>query len=244
MKLPKTLIHIISSRRRTTIFTETKPVTVSFAEMLEDYQITIPHRGQIVNGEVIAMDDETVILDIGAKRDAIVSRQEMSFLSETVLEGLSIGNQLPVYITRTASQDNELLVSIEKGLAQQDWRRAVQYLESKEMLDLKVVDSNSGGLLVAFGRINGFVPNSMITGLPRGLTQIEKQKAKRNFLGKTLHLNVIEVDQTRKRFILSGKAAEINRAKRTSSGIASWKKSYRDCLQRGCLWRICEPGRD
>jgi len=180
----------------------------TFEQMLEDYTIIKPKRGQIVEGEVVAITDENVILDVGAKRDAIVPKQEISQLPEKTLAAISIGKQLPVFITRTASPKNELLVSIEKGLAQQDWERAMQYMKSEEALDLEVIGTNTGGLLVDFGRITGFVPNSLIPGLHHGLHRTAKQEAKQAFVGKSLLLNVIEVNQARKRLIMSGKEAE------------------------------------
>jgi small subunit ribosomal protein S1 len=185
----------------------------TFEELLKEYTIINPKPGQIVDGEVVAITDETVILDVGAKQDAIVPKQELSQLSETTLQELFIGHQLPVFITRTSNANNELLVSIEKGLAQQDWDRAAQYLESKETLEFEVIDTNAGGILVDFGRISGFVPNSLIPGLMQRLHEAARQKAKQEYIGKTLKLNVIEVDQARKRLILSGKAAETARRK-------------------------------
>lgn len=116
---------------------------------------------------------------------------------------------MPVFITKTANPDDELWVSIEKGLAQKDWNRAAELLETEEMLELKVIDTNTGGLLVDFGRITGFVPNSLIPGLSYGLGKAARLKIKQDYLGKTLPLNVIEVNQHRKRLILSGKEAEI-----------------------------------
>ena len=53
--------------------------------MLENYTHIKPKRGQIVDGEVVAITNETIILDVGAKRDAMVSKQEMSQLPETIL---------------------------------------------------------------------------------------------------------------------------------------------------------------
>lgn len=154
------------------------------------------------------MSADTVLLDIGAKRDAIVPSRELADLDKAMIEDISIGDQLPVYVTEPSGYDNELLVSIEKGLEQQDWERAEGYLASGETLELEVVGYNKGGLLVAFDRLSGFVPNSMIPGLFHGLRSDEKQTAKSKMIGRTLQLKVIEVDQSKTRLVLSGRAAE------------------------------------
>lgn len=181
--------------------------------MLEEYESVRPHRGQIVQGKVLELNDDSVLLDVGAKRDAVVPTRELANLDETLFEDLSIGDQLPVFITNTSSYDDELLVSIERGLEQQDWEQAQEYLESGDILDLKIIGYNKGGLLVKFGRLEGFVPNSMVPGLPRGLTRNDRQTLKAKMIGDSLQAKVIEVNQPRKRFILSGRAQESLRRK-------------------------------
>jgi len=183
----------------------------SFEELLENYESIRPNRGQIVQGEVLKLTEDTVLLDVGAKRDAVVPIRELANLEESLIEDISLGDQLPVYVTNTSSYDDELLVSIEKGLEQRDWDRAETYLENGEALELKIIGLNKGGLLVEFGKLDGFVPNSMIPGLPRGLSRDEKQTRKAKMIGDTLQTKVIEVIQQRKRLILSGKAAQSER---------------------------------
>lgn len=157
------------------------------------------------------MTEDTVLLDVGAKRDAVVPARELANLDETLFEDLSIGDQLPVFITNTSSYDDELLVSIERGLEQRDWERARAFLESGEIQELKIIGYNKGGLLVGFGRLDGFVPNSMVPDLPRGLTKSDRQNLKAKMISDSVQAKVIEVNQPRKRLILSGKAAESNR---------------------------------
>lgn len=188
--------------------TQTNPENNDFVELLEEYEHIPPQRGQIVQGEVLAVAEDTVLLDVGAKRDAIVPRRELAHLDERTFEDISIGDELPVYVTSTSSYDDELLVSIEKGLEQQDWERAETYLANGETPELEIIGYNKGGLLVEFGRLSGFVPNSMIPNLPRGLNKNEKQASKAKMIGETLQAQVIEVNQSRKRLILSGRAAE------------------------------------
>lgn len=176
--------------------------------MLEEYENFRPRRGQIVKGEVLAVTEDTVLLDVGAKRDAIVPRRELDHLNEAMIEDISIGDELPVYVTNTSSYDDELLVSIEKGLEQQDWERAEIHLANQEILELEIIGYNKGGLLVEFGRLSGFVPNSMIPALPRGLGKDQKQTAKAKMLSKVLPVKVIEINQHKKRLIMSGRAVE------------------------------------
>ena len=192
----------------------TKTIDNNFEELLEDYDNVRPHCGQIVRGEVLAISEDTVFLDVGAKRDAIVPRRELVNLDETMFENISIGDRLPVYVTNTSGYDNELLVSIEKGLEQQDWERAEGCLDNGDILELEIIGYNRGGLLVQFGRLNGFIPNSMVPELPRGLSKNEKQIAKNKMISMPFRAKVIEVDQSRKRLILSGQTAADKRRRK------------------------------
>lgn len=125
-----------------------------------------------------------------------------------MIEDLSVGDQLPVYVTNTSSYNNELLVSIEKGQEQLDWDQAKDFLADGETLEVEVTGFNKGGLLVAVGRLTGFIPNSMIPNLPRGLSREDRQKTKSGMVGKAIQANIIEVDQPRKQLVLSGRATE------------------------------------
>jgi small subunit ribosomal protein S1 len=216
------------TKKEKTIVTNVNPTSselnTDFEELLEDYEHARPDRGQIVQGEVLELTEDTVLLDVGAKRDAVVPTRELASLDETLFEELAIGDQLPVFVTDTSGYDDELFVSIEKGLAQQDWERAESLLASEETLELKVKGHNKGGLLLAFGRLDGFVPNSMIPGLPRGLSRNEKQTQKVKLIGSTLQVKVIEVDQNNRRLILSGKAAESVRRKERLQELEVGKK--------------------
>lgn len=100
------------------------------------------------------------------------------------------------------------MVSLNKGLEQQDWLRAQDLFESKEVFEGEVTDSSRGGMLVSFRRLQGFVPNSHLTSIPRGLRGDRLREAKAELVGQTLSLVVIEVNQRRRRLILSERAAE------------------------------------
>ncbi len=179
-----------------------------FEKLLETHDPKPLHRGQTVEGEIIKLENNLAIVDVGAKRDAIVPPEEMDEVGEGFLESLDEGDNVYVYVIRTPIGDEELLVSLEKGLRQQDWERATEYLESQEVLDLKVIGKNKGGLLVEFGRLQGFVPNSHVPRLQRLRNQGALSGQKEELVGDELLLKVIEVDRKRRRLVLSAKRAQ------------------------------------
>jgi len=179
-----------------------------FKKLLDSHGPRPLHRGQTVEGEIILLEDNLAIVDVGAKRDAIVPPEEMEEVDESFLASLDEGDNVYVYVTRTPIGDEELLVSLDKGLKELDWERATEYLENQEPLELRVVGKNKGGLLVEFGRLQGFVPTSHIPRLRRLRNSGSLANRKAEFVGEEMLLNIIEVDRRRRRLVLSAKKAQ------------------------------------
>jgi small subunit ribosomal protein S1 len=180
----------------------------SLKQMLSDYSPEQPKRGQLLEGVILHMDEGSILLDVGAKRDAIVPRRELERLSDEQLQDLDVGDQVPVFVLRTSAITESLLVSLEKGREKLDWDHAEEMLSKDEALELEVVDQNRGGLLVNFGRLHGFVPNSHIPGLREKTYNGEDLLSlKKGLIGTKMILKPIEVNRKTRRFILSGKNA-------------------------------------
>jgi small subunit ribosomal protein S1 len=179
----------------------------NFENMLDAYEPRTPRRGEIVKGEVLKLEGNLAIIDVGAKRDAIVPPQEMEEIGENFLDQLDEGDIVPVYIMTTPVGDEELVVSLEKGQREKDWQRAAEYLDSQETLELTVVNKNKGGLLVKFGRLQGFVPNSHVPTIAKIQDRDERMKQKTNMINSTLPLKVLEIDRRQRRLLLSARAA-------------------------------------
>lgn len=179
-----------------------------FSQLLEQYEYPQPRRGDILQGEIIRIQEDVLFVDVGAKRDALVPHEEVEQLDDTLLNDLSKGDEVPVYVTRTPIDDEHLIVSLERGLQQLDWERAEALYQKDELLELKVVKYNKGGLVVEFGRLQGFVPNSHLPPIRLVRNTNEQQQYKAKQIGKTLMLKIIEVNEKKERLILSGTAGQ------------------------------------
>jgi small subunit ribosomal protein S1 len=180
----------------------------SFFDLIEAYDFPQPKRGDIIQGEILRMDEDVVFIDIGSKRDAMVPHQEIQQLDAAFLQTLSTGDTVPVYVTRTPVGSEPLVVSLERGLQERDWERAAELQKKDETIKLDVVNYNKGGLVVEFGRIQGFVPNSHIPGIQNIYNQDQRTSAKGKLVGSSLNLKIIELDPARERFVLSAKSAQ------------------------------------
>ena len=186
---------------------ESRTSESTFAKLLDQYDYHRPKRGQIIEGEIEAIDEDAIILDVGLKRDAIVPNREVSNMDDEDFANLTVGDVIPIQVTRTPIGDQDLIVSIENAMEYQSWQHASTLLEEEQVVELKVIGSNKGGLLVAYDRLEGFIPNSHIPGLRRTRNRDVITRQKREMMGARLRVTAIEVIPERKRLIFSANEA-------------------------------------
>jgi small subunit ribosomal protein S1 len=114
---------------------------LSFAELLDSYMYDAPQRGQILDGVILEAKRDEIILDVGLKRDAIVTRRDLERLSEEVLKELTPGKEVQTYVLQPSNGDGDLIVSINKALELEDWTIAQRLMEADEVTDAKVVET-------------------------------------------------------------------------------------------------------
>ena len=179
----------------------------TFAELLADYEPEPMHRGQYVTGKILRIDQNSILADVDAKRTAVVPPQDIAELAEDELQQLATGDEVTLYVLRTPVDNEELLVSLNKGLEYQDWLCAQEHLANKDLLTLKVVGHNKGGILVAFGHLQGFAPTSHVPELQNIYNPRQLASRKAKLVGQELPMQVIEVNQQDRRLVLSAKKA-------------------------------------
>lgn len=179
------------------------PMSMSEA-ILGEYDYQRPRRGEMREGIVIAVDPSEVIVDIGAKRECIVSASDINKLGDEVGE-IHEGDTISVCIVKTETQDGHLIGSLYLARLEKDWARAEKLEQSGDIVEVEVTGQNRGGVLVPFGRLRGFVPASHLSE-SRASRDGEGSSLSR-WVGQTIPLKVIEVNRRRNRLILSYRAA-------------------------------------
>jgi small subunit ribosomal protein S1 len=176
-----------------------------FRELLDSsFTYKPPQRGEIRNAIILQIDPREVIVDMGAKRDGIVPIEDLQRLDPKVRAGLEVGAEVPVYVMNPRDQDDNLIVSINMGLQQYDWEKARKLQESEEVVEVVVKDSNKGGILVQWNRLEGFIPSSHLVSMGSS----GGRESWSELMSKTLAVKVIEVDQARRRLIFSEREAQ------------------------------------
>ena len=179
-----------------------------FGSLLESYyDFDEPQRGDIRDAEILQIHPKEIVVDLGVKRDGVVPPTDIERLPQGLVKGLKIGDVIPVYVINPYDKDGNLVVSINLGMQGQDWDNASALLDTTETVDCKVFSYNKGGLLVQFGGIEGFVPTSHLEKMAPGQNTDEWYEFMESWVGETLTLRVIEVNQKRRRLIFSQKNA-------------------------------------
>jgi small subunit ribosomal protein S1 len=173
----------------------------------DEYDYKRPKRGDIRYAEVLRIDDDEIIVDIGGKTEGLVPKGDLERMGEEALSEIQVGDKVPVYVLRPESADGDVIVSLNMARTMEDWRRAEKLLEEGEVFEGTVAGHNKGGLLVYFGQIRGFVPASQLSGLSRRSGHEERLGMLSKMEGQQLLLKVIEVDRQRRRLIFSERAA-------------------------------------
>lgn len=176
----------------------------------EDASVREVRRGQVVEGTVVRIDPDEVLVDIGLKSEGVIPGREVSSIEEELGHTVEVGDTLLVYIVTTETPEGHALLSFRRAGTERFWRRAQQQVETGEVVEAKVLEVNRGGVVVDFGT-RAFVPISQLVNVQRtGETEAEQEQVAeqlRGLVGQTLKLKVIEADRKRNRLILSERQA-------------------------------------
>jgi len=162
--------------------------------------------GDVMDGVIMHLDREEILVDIGSKSEGIVPSREYSSLSSEERHALAVGDTILVFVVQPENPEGHAVVSIDRARQEKSWRRLQELHEANEVIEAEVTNYNKGGLLVNLDGVRGFVPASQVTEI-RGGDEASKQADMARLIGSSLPLKVIEINRHRNRLILSERQA-------------------------------------
>jgi small subunit ribosomal protein S1 len=126
--------------------------------LTEEHDYQRPARGQIREGVILRIEERGIIIDVGLKREGIVSHQDVQRIGKEFESQLQPGKEVVARIVRPEDREGNLVLSLYQARLEKDWKRAQEMLESGELWHGQVTGCNRGGLTVEFGGLYGFVP--------------------------------------------------------------------------------------
>ena len=185
---------------------ENHPMALLLEEFEDSYMKT-PVMGDIRQGVIVDKRSGEWLVDIGFKSEGIVSGRDLDRLGDE-FNGLRVGDEVPVYVMRE-DKDGNLMLSISKAKAEEDWIQAEKLLENQETDEGLISGYNRGGVIIKIGQVRGFVPASQLSSESQSMqrTDIDPEERWSKLVGITLRFKVIDMDRRRNRLILSERLA-------------------------------------
>ena len=169
--------------------------------------------GDVVEGNVVRIDKDEILVDIGAKSEGVISNRELYGKNAESQPQLNIGDQVLVYVLQPESPEGHAVLSLRRAGLERKWRAMQEQLDAGAIIEAPVIDHNKGGLIVDCG-IRGFVPISQIVDFPRRPQNEQPRDAAQEiaeklqpYVGRKLRLKILEVNRKANRLILSEKVA-------------------------------------
>ena len=210
----------------------------AMAELLENaYTFRMPNRGDILEGTVVKIDPDQILVDIGFKSEGVVPGAELERIKP---ETIKVGDQVLVYVVNPEDKSGNVVLSLIRAQLERDWRNAEKLFESGEIFEATVSGYNRGGLIVRLGKVRGFVPASQLSTATREGNEEVQSDDLAKLVGQKLKLKIIELDRGRNRLILSERAA-----------IREWRRQQKERLLaelqegdivRGAVSSLCDFG--
>ena len=182
---------------------------LTFEQMLEESLKTI-HTGEVVEGTVIDVKPEEIILNIGYKSDGILTRNE--YTNEPNVDLTTVakpGDTMEVKILKVNDGEGQVLLTYKRLAADRGNKRIEEAFNNKEVLTAKVSQVLDGGLSVVVDEVRIFIPASLVSDV------YEKDLSK--YAGQEIQFVISEYNPKRRRYIgdrrqlLSAEKAEMQK---------------------------------
>ena len=190
-----------------------EPTTMEELLAEQDSDIKSFKHGDVVEGTVVRIDKDEILVDIGAKSEGVVSNRELFGRHGEAQPEIAIGDVVLVYVLQPESPEGHVVLSLRRAGLERKWRAMQELFEAGTIIDAPVIDHNKGGLIVDCG-IRGFVPISQIVDFPRRPQNEQPRDAAQEiaeklqpYIGRKLRLKILEVNRKANRLILSEKVA-------------------------------------
>ena len=166
---------------------------MSFEQMLEESLKTI-RNGEVVEGTVIDVKPDEIILNIGYKSDGIITRNEYTNEPNVDLTTVvNVGDTLEAKVVKVNDGEGQVVLSYKRLAAEKGSRKLEEAFENKEVLKAKVSQVLAGGVTVVVDETRVFIPASLISDV------YEKDLAK--FKDQEIEFIITEFDPKKRRII-------------------------------------------
>lgn len=165
-----------------------------FEQLLEETSLVTIHNGEVVEGTVISVKEDEIVLNIGYKADGIITRNEYSNQSGIDLRDVvKEGDKMNAKVLKVNDGEGQVLLTYKRLAMEKSNERIREAFENKEVLTAKVVNVLTGGLSVIVDETKIFIPASLVSDT------YEKDLSK--YAGQEIEFVVSEFNPKKRRII-------------------------------------------
>ena len=154
--------------------------------------------GDIVEGTVVKVDRDEVLLDIGYKTEGVILARELSIKHDVDPDEIvSIGDEIEALVLQKEDKEGRLLLSKKRAQYERAWGTIERVKEEDGVVTGSVIEVVKGGLILDIG-LRGFLPASLV--------EMRRVRDLQPYVGRELEAKIIELDKNRNNVVLSRRA--------------------------------------
>ena len=174
--------------------------------------------GDIVDGEIVKIDRDEVLLDIGYKSEGVIPAKELSIRHDVdPNEVVKVGDHVEALVLQKEDKEGRLILSKKRAQYERAWGRIEEVMQSGGTIKGPVIEVVKGGLILDIG-LRGFLPASLV--------DLRRVRDLHPFVGTELEAKIIELDRNRNNVVLSRRAF-------LEESQSEGRKKFLESLQKG-----------
>ena len=151
--------------------------------------------GDLVNGQIVKIDKDEVLLDIGYKSEGVIPSRELSIRNDVdPSQVVSIGEEIEALVLQKEDKEGRLILSRKRAKYERAWGVIEEKKNKDETVTGTVIEVVKGGLILDIG-LRGFLPASLV--------EMRRVRDLQPYVGKELECRIIELDKNRNNVVLS-----------------------------------------
>jgi small subunit ribosomal protein S1 len=160
-----------------------------------DQTIKYFNDGDIVEGVIVKVDRDEVLLDIGYKTEGVIPSRELSIKHDVdPHEVVSVGDEVEALVLQKEDKEGRLILSKKRAQYERAWGTIEAKKEADEVVTGTVIEVVKGGLILDIG-LRGFLPASLV--------EMRRVRDLQPYVGRELEAKIIELDKNRNNVVLS-----------------------------------------
>jgi small subunit ribosomal protein S1 len=154
--------------------------------------------GDIVDGIIVKVDRDEVLLDIGYKTEGVIPSRELSIKHDVdPSEVVSVGDKVEALVLQKEDKEGRLILSKKRAQYERAWGTIEKIKDEDGVVTGSVIEVVKGGLILDIG-LRGFLPASLV--------EMRRVRDLQPYVGKELEAKIIELDKNRNNVVLSRRA--------------------------------------